>query len=242
VYAYLQKGSDDKALEQLTYLNTINEVFPQNFKVAYAFASIPARYALERRDWATAARLPFQPADLPWDKFPWEKANIHFARLLGAVHINDLKQAARELEQLLSLQKELTAKKEDYKAGLVAIQVKAGEAWLRLREGKKADAVELMIEAADMEDATAKHPVTPGEIIPARELLGDLYLETGDLRNSLDAYKSDLERHPNRFNGLYGAAQALIRLGDKQGAKEYYAQLALVTASSVSNRPQKLLQ
>jgi tetratricopeptide (TPR) repeat protein len=238
IYAYLQKASDDKALEQLTYLNTIKEVYPQNFKDAYCFAAMPARYALERKDWAAAAKLELEPADFPWDKFLWEKANINFARLLGAAHTHKLKEAKKELAQLQSIHDQLRDSKEGYKANLVLIQVKAGEGWIKLEEGDKTQAFKLMTEAADMEDATTKHPVTPGEILPARELLGDMYLETGDFANALKAYEADLSRHPNRFNGLYGAGVASQKSGDEKRANDFHQQLLVLTNSAVSNRPQ----
>lgn len=238
LYACLQKASDDKALEQMKYLMSIKEVFPKNFKDAYSFAAMPARYALERRDWTAAAKLYLQPVDFPWDKFLWEKANVNFARLLGAVHTNRLPDARKELAQLQSIHAGLTQANENYKANLVLIQLKAGEAWIKLKEGQKDAAIALMKEAADMEDATAKHPVTPGEILPARELLGDMYLEARDFAKALVAYEADLARHPNRFNGLYGAATALERSGDAKGANQYYAQLLAMTATSESDRPQ----
>jgi tetratricopeptide (TPR) repeat protein len=97
-----------------------------------------------------------------------------------------------------------------------------------------------MKEAADMEDATAKHPVTPGEILPARELLGDMYLETRDFAKALAAYEADLARHPNRFNGLYGAAMALEKSGKTEKTNLYLTQLLALTTSSVSDRPQML--
>ena len=240
VYAYLQAASDEKALKQIQYLKTIKNVFPMNFKVAYSFAAIPARYALERRDWTAAARLEFEPTNFPWDKFPWERSNVNFARLLGAVHTNNVQQAKTELEHIRSIHKELLTAGENYKANLVLIQARAGEAWIKLKEGEKAAALNLMTEAADMEDATAKHPVTPGEIIPARELLGDMYFETGDFANALLTYKMNLERHPNRFNGLYGAAQASQRSGNIGEARKYYDQLMAISQSSVSDRPQWL--
>ena len=237
-YAYLQKASDDKALEQIEYLKTIKEVFPVNFKEAYSFAAMPARFAMERKDWAAAAKLKLEPAEFPWEKFLWEKANTNFARLLGAIHMHQLGDARAELEQLRSIHSQLILAKEHYKANLVLIQIKAGEGWIKLAEGKTEGAIQLMTEAADMEDATAKHPVTPGEIIPARELLGDMYLEAGDFKNALRAYEEDLKRHPGRFNGLYGAALALEKAGDAKGARKYYEQLIAITNSSVTNRPQ----
>lgn len=225
MYAYLQKANDEKALEQVRYLQTIKEVFPVNFKDAYSFASMPARYALERKDWTTAASLQPEPSDFPWEKFPWEKANIYFARILGAVHTNKVNDAQKDLEQLKALHAKLVEAKESYKSNLVLIQVKASEAWIKLAEGKKDEALALMTEAADMEDATAKHPVTPGEIIPARELLGDMYLKTGNPQRALQVYEEDLKRHPNRFNGIYGAAIASKKAGDVAKTKLFSEQL-----------------
>ncbi len=240
IYAYLQKANDIKALEQIRYLKTIKEVFPQNFKDAYSFASMPVRYVLERKDWAAAAKLELEPADFPWEKFPWEKANINFGRLLGAIHTHQLNDAKMELEQLQSIYAGLTQANENYKANLVLIQIKTCEGWIRLAQGQKDRAITLMVEAADMEDATAKHPVTPGEIIPARELLGDMYLEIGDFTNALYAFEADLKRHPNRFNGLYGAGLALQKSGDLKKAQQYYEQLLALTNSSGNDRLQML--
>jgi tetratricopeptide (TPR) repeat protein len=238
MYAYLQKGDDAKALEQLKYLETIKEVFPQNFKVGYSFASMPARYALERKDWKSASKLKLEPADFAWNKFLWEKANVNFGRLLGAVHTHNLKDAKSDLVEIQLIHDKLTQANEKYKANLVLIQIKACEAWIKLEEGKKDEAIKLMTEAADMEDATAKHPVTPGEVLPARELLADMYLETGDFKNALKAYEEDLVRHPNRFNGLYGAGLALEKSGDRKKANEYYQQLLALANSSATDRPQ----
>ena len=236
LYAYLQQAKDDKALEQIGYLKTITEVFPQNFKDAYAFAAMPARYALERRDWQAAASLELKPSDFPWDKFLWEKANINFARLLGAAHTNKLEDARTELLQIQSVYDKLKQMNESYKANLVHIQIKAGDAWIKLKEGHEDEAIKLMTEAADMEDATAKHPVTPGEIIPARELLADMYMETGDFAKALKAYEADLERHPNRFNGLYGAGLAFEKSSDPERPNQYSAQLRAMTKASTGDR------
>lgn len=240
IYAYLQMADDNKALEQIRYLKTIKEVFPQNFKDAYSFAAMPTRYVLERRDWKAATKLELEPVDFPWDRFIWERANINFGRLLGAVHTRELENARRELDQIQSIYEKLQQENENYKANLVLIQMKAGEAWIKLEEGDKFNAIKLMTEAADMEDATAKHPVTPGEIIPARELLGDMYFEIGDFSNALKAYEEDLNRHPNRFNGLYGAGLALEKVGGAKETNQYYEQLLRITNSSESDRPQML--
>jgi len=236
VYAYLQEGDEGKTKEQMEYFKTINEVFPYDFKDAYSFGSIPTRYSLERKNWEEAMKLEFAPTNFPWEKFLWEKANINFGRLLGAVHNNKLAFAKSELEQLQIIHDQLEKSKQDYKANLVLIQIKTSDGWIKLYEGHKADALTLMNEAANMEDATEKHPVTPGEVIPARELLGDMYLETGEPLKALEAYQADLKRHPNRFNGLFGAGLAAEKSGDIKEATLYYNQLLSIAPNS--NRPE----
>src|SRR6185369_5738274 len=116
MYAYLQKGDEGKIKEQMEYFRTINEVYPNDFKDAYSFASIPTRYSLERKNWEEAMKLEFTPTDFPWEKFLWEKANINFGRLLGAVHSNKLAYAKSELEQLQTIHNKLKESKQDYKA------------------------------------------------------------------------------------------------------------------------------
>ncbi len=234
VYAYLQKAEDSLAKEQWDYLNSMQEVYPVSFKDAYAFAAIPARYLLENRMWKEAARLETQPANFPWAKFPWENAIIYFARALGSAHTGNLNAARTELEKLNTLHDTLVNKGDKYRANLVEIQVKTSEAWVLFKEGKKANALELMNAAADMEDATEKHPVTPGDVIPARELLGDMLLQAGNYKTALEAYQEDLRLHPNRFNGLYGAGLAAEKSGDKEKAKFYFRQLS--AQSSVNSK------
>ncbi len=238
VYAYLQKADDGNALKQLEYLNTITEVFPLNFKVFYSLASIPTRYALERRDWIAAAKLELSPARFAWEKFSWEKSNVNLGRLLGAVHTHQLTAARQELKELQRNYEMLLNAKENYKANLVNIQIKIGEGWIRFAEGKKEEAITLMITAANMEDATEKHPVTPGEIIPARELLGDMYLAMGESAKALVEYEANLKRHQNRFNGLYGAGLAAEQSGDFNRATTYYKKLLALAGTSESDRPE----
>jgi len=120
----------------------------------------------------------------------------------------------------------------------VLIQIKASEGWMEFEKGQREVALQRMMEAAAMEDATEKHPVTPGEVIPARELLGDMYMEMKEPVKALEAYESDLKRHPNRFNGLYGAGLAEEKSGNVRKATAYYKQLLAVSDSSVSKRPQ----
>ena len=230
LYAYLQKGDDDHAKEQMDYLKTIKEVEPVNFKVLYAFAAMPARYFLEKRMWKQASEMEIYPADFPWEKFPWQKAVIHFTRVLGSVHMNNMKEAKMELKNLRTLHSTLSKQKNmSREAAQVIVQINASEAWINYKEGNNSEALTLMTAAADMEDATEKHPVTPGEIIPARELLGDLLLEMNNPALALEAYKSVLKTHPNRLNGLYGAAVAAQKTGKKEEATVYFKKLIDIT-------------
>jgi tetratricopeptide (TPR) repeat protein len=228
IYAYLQRGDDQSAMAQLDSLEHIGKVFPTTGKVAYSVAAMKARYALERRDWNAAANLELPALDIDWKRYPWEKSNHTFARLLGAVNTRQFKQANDELQQLQAAHASLNEAKDAYKSNLVMIQAKAGEAWIRLAEGKKSEAIQLMTESAELEDKTEKHSVTPGELLPARELLGDMYVTLGQYDKASAAYQENLRRHPNRFNGLLGAAIASEKAGRKQVADEYYQQLMTV--------------
>jgi tetratricopeptide (TPR) repeat protein len=237
VYAYLQKGEDSLAKERVDHLRSIRQVDPVNFKVAYAFAASPARYFLEKRMWKEAAGMEIYPPGFPWEKFPWQKAIIHFTRLLGDVHEHKMDEAKKELENLRSLQLVLSKEKNTSReAAQVTVQINTGEAWIQYTEGNNDHALKLMRAAADMEDGTEKHPVTPGEIIPARELLGDMLLDMNKPAEALEAYKLVLETHPNRFNGLYSAGLAAQRSGNKMEAKMYFQKLLDSIGTSNSKR------
>ena len=209
VYAYLQKKENALARQQLDYLQTMNEVYPVNFKVAYAFAAIPARYALERKDWKQAAGLNAHPLNFPWDKFPWQNAIIHFARVMGNVHLDNINVAETELDTLKTAYEKLKGQKNKaLETAQVAVQINAAEGWIEYKRGNHEKAITLMKAAADAEDATEKHPVTPGPVIPARELLGELFLEMDRPALALTAFEQDLKRHPNRRNAMIGLAMA----------------------------------
>lgn len=237
VYAYLQKGANDAAEKQLDYLRTIKSVEPENFKVAYAYAAMPARYVFENRLWQNAADLELSPKNFPWKNFPWQEAIVHFTRLMGSVHTNNIKKANEELSSLNNLKNNLLNQKDSYKANQVDIQIKMSEAWIYLQQKKKNEALALMQLAADMEDKTDKHPVTPCELIPARELLGDMFLQLNQPSEALAAYEADLQKHPNRFNALYGAASAAEKTGNNDKAAAYYKQLISIAGNN-SVRPE----
>jgi tetratricopeptide (TPR) repeat protein len=238
MYAYLQRGEDRLAKEQLDYLDTINNVFPVNFKVAYAFAAIPSRYLLENKRWKEAAELQTHYPGFPWKDFQWQKAIVHFTRLMGFVHMSNIDSAKAELKELNLIHNKLAGQKDAYKANQVQIQISTSEAWLRWKEGKNDEAIVLMNRAADAEDNTFKHPVTPCEVIPARELLGDLLLQMDKPGEALEAYEADLKRHPRRFNGLYGAGSAAEKAGDLKKADLYYRQLVNIIDHADTTRPE----
>lgn len=240
VYAYLQQAQDDKAKEQLDYLKTIDNVFPVSFVDAYTFAAVPVRYALERKDWKQAAAVELYPANFAWDKFPWQKGIHHFGRLIGSARSGNKNAATTELNELKNVHAALLNNKQEYEANQTKIQITAGEGWIKLLEGNKAEAVKSMIAAAEMEDATEKHSVTPGEVAPARELLGDMYMALGDYAKAGDAYRDNLKKRPGRFNSIYGAALAAKKSGDNRQAKIYFQQLLEMTAIAKTSRPELL--
>jgi predicted Zn-dependent protease len=238
-YAYLQGAQDKKALGVLDELNKIQTVEPQTFVAAYAYSAVPARYALERRRWDEAAKLTIAPSSFPWDRFRWAEANIQFARAMGAARSGDAASARQELKKLAGIRQNLDQVKGVYDWGKqVEIQLQAATAWLAFAEGRKEDAVRQMRAAADLEDSTDKHPVTPGSIIPAREQLGDLLLETGQPAQALVEFEKALREAPNRFNGLYGAARAAELAGDRKKAANYYAQLVKLCERADGARPE----
>lgn len=236
VYAYLQMGDNDAAKKQVDYIGAIKQVWPVNFKVAYTLAAAPARYALENHDWRAAADLELHSGVVNWNHYPWQKAIHVFARTLGQSNSGQTDKAAAGIIELEQLRDNLEVQKDVYKANQVNIQVHAARAWWLYRSGKPADALAMMTRAADMEDSTQKHAVTPGEVLPARELLGDLLLAMNRPGEALVAYEANLAGHPNRFNGLSGAAKAASRAGQSQISKYYKEQLMAIAKNRQSDR------
>jgi tetratricopeptide (TPR) repeat protein len=239
MYAYLQGAQDEKAksiLDEARGYSTVDQVV---FQAAFAWSAIPARFALERRQWHAAASLSLQPADFPWDQFRFAQANLHFARALGAARGGDAASARQEVEQLTAIQKALGEVKGGYDwATQVEIQRLSAAAWLARAEGKDDESVRLLRAAADLEDSTDKHPVTPGTILPAREMLGDLLLELKQSAQALKEFEAVLQTAPNRFNTLYGAAQAAELAGSRQRARAYYTKLLALCGQADGARPE----
>ena len=241
-YAYLQGAQDEKARGVLEELNRIRKVEPQSFKVAYAATAIPARYALERRRWAEAAKLTLREGmlgDFPWQSFSWAGAHIHLARAVGAARTGDAASARQEVEKLKATGQALAEIKGGYDwAKQVEIARQVASAWLAHVEGRREESLQLMRAAADADDATEKHPVTPGALLPAREQLGELLLELKQPAEALREFETSLQTTPNRFNGLYGAARSAALAGDKKKAQDFYKQLVALGRNADANRPE----
>ena len=232
VYAHLQLAQDAAAMALLDRLPSLAARFdptaitgaaPGSAGV-FALAAIPARYALERRDWAAAAKL--EPKT---SAFPWTEAMIHFARALGASRIGDTATARRSIDSLGALQRRAAAQGEEYWAEQVAINRLVAQAWLAFAQHRTDTALARMREASRREDATEKSAVTPGPLAPARELLGDMLMELGLPREALAEYRATLTKEPNRFRALYGAMRAAAAAGDRAAAARYRSKLEALT-------------
>jgi tetratricopeptide (TPR) repeat protein len=240
VYGYLQLGDNAKANEQNDYLKSMKKIFPlNNFAAAYAATAIPARIALENKQWSKAAKLKRAKIEFDWKPFPWEQSILHFARAIGFVRSGDVESTEKELEIMQALRQELLAENSattSYQASQVNVEIKTTEAWIEFAKGNSDKAIELMNAAVDLESNTTKHPVTPGEVLPANQLLGDMYIELNDPENAIRAYESDLTNHPNRFNSIYGAAIAAKKLGDNEKASNYFKELVQLVGTVNSDR------
>jgi hypothetical protein len=238
VFAHLQQAQDGAAKQSLDEVAAIRKVNVENVVAAYAFASIPARFALERCDWKQAAALELSPSDLAWSKFPQAEAILVFARGLGASRIGDVAAARRDADRLRALKEAMTAAKMDYWAGQADFQIKTVSAWIALAENRPEEAVRLMRAAADAEDASDKHPVTPGNVAPSREVLGEMLMTLNCPAEAFAEFERSLRRDPNRFRAIYGAAHAAEASGNRRAARDYYGRLLKLTADRDTDRPE----
>ncbi len=237
-YAYLQGAQDREAKKILDTVVALRQSDPSYFAGLYAVAAIPARYAVERHRWADAAALTV-PANLVRSaRYAGMEANLQFARALGAARLGDIDAARKGMQQLASLRDALTQANEKYWAEQVEIQRETLAAWLALAEGRQDEALRQMRAAADHEDTTDKHPVTPGVILPARELLGEMLLQLKQPAQALAEFEAVLRSAPDRFNALSGAARAAELSGNRGKAKDFYAKLLTICGHADGNRPE----
>jgi len=239
VYGYLQLGQDaeaKKVYDEVRTIPSINMQHPLVFASGYGIAAIPARIPIERGQWSEAASLTLPASEFEWSKWPQAEALIVFARALGAARSGQPARARQDVERLDSLQAALTGMKQGYWAGEVDVQRQIVKAWIARAENKTDEAVQLLRAAADAEDATEKHIVSPGRLIPARELLGELLLEANRPAEALAAFEASQQREPNRFRGYLGAARAAKAAGDAAKARTSYEKL--LALAGTSERPE----
>jgi tetratricopeptide (TPR) repeat protein len=236
-YAYLQMGQDRDAKRVVDELLTFRRANVPNLPMAYAIAAMPARYAVERRNWSEAAVLTAPSMPFPWERFPWAEAMISFTRALGAAHTGDAASAETEIAKLQALKQKLDQAKDDYWAKQVEVQRLAASGILAHAKGNDKEAVELVRAAADLDATMDKHPATPAEVVPARELLADLLLEVNEPAAALKEYEQTVSAERNRFRSILGIARAAKATGDTAKAREAYGKLVTV-ASADSDRPE----
>jgi tetratricopeptide (TPR) repeat protein len=231
-YAYLQMGQDVKARSLIQEAASIKKVIGVPLAGATARAAIPARYMLERQDWAGAAQLQPQATG-----FAMAEAITHFARAMGAARSGDPTAAKADIEKLKEQRAALEKANQGYWAGQVEVQIIAAQAWLAQAQGNKAEALKFMREAADLEDASEKHVAMENRLYPMRELLGDMLMAQGEAAAALAQYEKSLENAPMRLRGFYGAAKAAEAAGDAKKARAYYEKLAKLTRNADGDRP-----
>jgi hypothetical protein len=232
IYAYLQTAQDEAARLILVSLPEIASRFDPKIVVGgaggpstayFAMAAIPARYALERREWKQASQL--TPRETP---FPYTEAMTWFARGMGAARLGQASAAEEPVAALKLIHEKLLKSGENYWAKQVEIQQIEVSAWAALAESKKEEALRQMKQAAELEDGTEKNAVTPGPLAPARELLGEMLLELKEPAQALKQFEATLQKEPGRFRALYGAAHAAQISGNLEASKKYFSELLKV--------------
>lgn len=219
-YAYLQSGRVAKARAVLDEMNSLQPVPGLTLTGGYALAAIPARYTVELGKWEDAARL--EPRT---ESVPWAQAITWMAVGLGAAHSKDVTRAA-EAERNLARLRDASAASNAYWSNQVEVQRREVTASIAQASGKPDDAVAGMRSAAELEESMDKDAITPGAIVPARELLAQLLQAQGRSQDAFAEYEAVLKPAPNRFNALWGAASAAEAAGNTSAASKYFQKLA----------------
>jgi tetratricopeptide (TPR) repeat protein len=226
VYAYLQVGQDRNAKAVVDEMQAA-KFNPETLGGPFGFAASPARYAVERGDWTGAADL-----QVPASKFAHVQAITYFARALGAARSGKPDAAKADIAKLAELTDKLRDAKDAYWASIVDIQRQIASAWLLHAEGRYEEALKAMAAAADAEDKTDKHPVTPGPLAPARELYGAMLLERGMAKEALAAFEATLKKEPHRLGATLGVAKSAEKAGETDKARQYYAAAVALTENA----------
>ena len=238
MYGYLQLARDREARVLVDEVTSTRKLNVDHFAGAFALAAIPARFALERGQWAEAAALTPRPGDLAWSKFPQAESIVWFARGLGAARSGDPARARQDLARIEALRDGMTAARSLYWAHQSEVQRLAVAAWIARAEKRDDEALGLMRASAEAEDETEKHPVTPGPIKPARELLAEMLIEVGRPASALQEVEASHRVEPNRFQGLYVAARAAELAGESTKARVYYVRLVDLGKDADPSRPE----
>ena len=239
-YAYLQMADDVAAQQVLAAMRALEPPYQNHAATSSTFAAVPARLALERRDWEAATAVASGwPEAVPWEEYPHFVAIPVFTRALGAARTGDHANARKAIDELEKLYERAAALDMAYNWGTqVAIKKTAAEAWLAYESGEKDRGLELMQQAAEMEAGTEKNSVTPGAVQPAEELYADMLLDAGRHDEAQKQYETVLVRSPNRFNSLYGAGRAAELAGDARVAASYYRKLLETSPEPTGERAQ----
>jgi hypothetical protein len=233
VFAYLQLAQDGKAKALIEKATTTADTGTRvtGFVAFMAVAAMPARYVLERGDWAGAAALPLTPT-----QHPQADSITHFARGLGMARSGDLDGAKREIAGIQALRATLQKTNQSYWAERSEEHALALSAWVAHAEAARDRAMKLMRAAADMEDAAVKHVAMENRLYPYRELLGELLLEASQPAAALREFELSMKENPNRYRAYYGAARAADAAGSRQKAQDYFAKLIELSKNSDTNR------
>jgi hypothetical protein len=235
VYAHLQLAQDAKAkaLTEKSVATADRGDRPIIFVNFTAKNAMPARYVLERADWAAAAALPFKPS-----QYPQADSLTHFTRGLGMARTGDLAGAKEEIEAIKALRAALEKTNQSYWADRSEEQILAISAWIALKEGDRDQASKFMRAAATGEDGSVKHVAMENRLYPFRELLGELLIEMGQPAAALSEFETALKQTPNRYRAFLGTARAASAAGDRQKASEYYGKLVSLAKDADSERPE----
>jgi tetratricopeptide (TPR) repeat protein len=212
MYAYLQLEEYEKARKTLEKVRAIEEGQP-HFATAYGIAAAQARYYLEQQKWEEAAELSvYEPGAVNWDNYPAAKSIFYYARGLGAARSGDLDQAEEERDKIREAVQEMRNAGDIYWSYMTEALSIATDAWILYESGQTESALELINEAAELEESMDKHPITPGEVLPVRELQAEmLYLESR-YEEAQNAFEASIERTPNRRNALKGLEKIVAAL------------------------------
>lgn len=224
-YAYLQSGRVRQAKGVLSTLQSLPPVAGLTPTCDYAMAAIPARHAVELGHWREAAEL-----EVNRNSASFAQAVIWQAIGIGSARAHDLDRALQSQRALTSIREELSQHKDVYWSDQTEVQRREVEAWIKEANGNTTEALATMRQAAELEDSMDKDVVTPGAIVPAREMLAELFLLHNRAKDSLTEYEAVLKVAPNRFNALYGAARAAEGSSNPTLARSYFRKLTEVAA------------